>query len=153
MNRWVDAKEEVKKSTTFQNQLDSLLDLRPVSCSSLSSYKEHLKKSVNADWENDYLFFKDQLAHQQTTSMSSTTDAVLQRQNKAKASKEAKALLFMDKNKGDFGKTSTEPEKELQAGPSHSGVIEENILDKSPRQCSKDSDKPGHSQLSRRLVK
>ena len=45
--------------------------------------------------------------------MSSTTDAVLQRQNKAKASKKAKALLFMDKNKCDFGKTSTEPEEEL----------------------------------------
>ena len=50
----VDAKKHVRKRTMFQNELNNLLDLRPITCSTLSALKEHLKKSGNPEWKTDY---------------------------------------------------------------------------------------------------
>ena len=67
VNMWAGAKQEVKQSSTFQKQLDTLLDLRPDLYRSLSDLKEFLKKSGNSALEIDYQFFKGQLQHSQAT--------------------------------------------------------------------------------------
>ena len=67
ITNWVDAKKHVRKNAMFQNELNNLLDLRPVTCSTLSALKEHLKKSGNPEWKTDYEFFKGQLKHPQST--------------------------------------------------------------------------------------
>ena len=54
-------KKKDKIDQICQDDLNKLLDLRPVSCSTLRTLKTGLQKLRGNDWENDYDFFKGQL--------------------------------------------------------------------------------------------
>ena len=47
----------------YQDDLKKLLDLRPVSCSTLPTLKTELQKLQGNDWEEDYDIFKGQLKY------------------------------------------------------------------------------------------
>ena len=61
VSKWVEAKQDMKKSSKFQKDLNTLLDCRPVTCKRLSSLKQALIKTGNPNWGIDYEFFKGQL--------------------------------------------------------------------------------------------
>ena len=46
-----------------QDGLNKVLDLRPVSCSTLRILKTEFKKLRGNDWEEDYDFFQGQLEY------------------------------------------------------------------------------------------
>ena len=90
LEKWIDASDEKRKSDSFQNDLNQLLDIRPRSLQTLSALKSHLQSSGNADWLSDYNFFKGQCLFPQKNTMSPTVDGVMQKKLKHKAVREAK---------------------------------------------------------------
>ena len=130
ISRWVNARQEEKKSAYFQKELNSLLDLRPASCATLPTLKHQLKSSGNVNWEEDYSFFKGLIRFPQTTSMSSSRDQLLLNKMKMREIKTVKAQSFAEKNRSDFNTSSS---KDI---PSRSDVTEQNIIIKSPRESA-----------------
>ena len=53
-------KKKDKIGQICQDGLNKVLDLRPVSCSTLPKLKTELQKLQGNDWEEDYDFFKGQ---------------------------------------------------------------------------------------------
>ena len=91
IDAWVGAKQEERKSVFFQENLDTLLDLRPADCMNIEVLTAKLKKSSGVDWEKDLEFIQGQLNKPQSSFMSPTRDTVLDKKNKLKSSKAAKA--------------------------------------------------------------
>ena len=137
LEKWIDASDEQRRSTSFQNDLNKLLDIRPRSLQTLSALKSHLQSSGNADWLSDYNFFKGQCLFPQKNTMSPTVDGVMQKKLKQKTVREAKNHLFAQKNAGDFtGGTSTIVRPTDTLPSSTSGVNEESILPCVPRKAA-----------------
>ena len=78
-----------KNGQIYQDDLKKLLDLRPVSCSTLTTLKTELKILRGNDWEEDYYFFKGQLKG----FMSLSKDRVLQAKSKNDRSKQQSPKL------------------------------------------------------------
>ena len=91
----------------------------------------------NTEWLIDYDFFKGQLAFPQTSSISSTKDALVHKRGKQKESRNNKAMLHAEKNKGDFCDISPP-----RCKASKTEVSEDNILLNSPRQCTTPTNNP-----------
>ena len=60
-----------------------------------------MKKGNDTIWSKNYEFFKGQLKHPQTTSMSNITDIVLAQRIRMREEKAAEALTNMEKNRGE----------------------------------------------------
>ena len=134
VKQWLDAKEEQRKCEKFQNGLNKLLDIRPRHLQTLSALKSHLQSSGNADWLNDYLFFKGQCEYPQRGSISNTVDGVMQQRVKQKTVREAKKQSFTQKNAGDFASASSTNVSATQTlRSSKFDVSEENIIPRIPR--------------------
>ena len=63
VSQWVSMAKKDKIGQIDQDDLKKLLDLRPVSCSTLPTLKTELQKLQGNDWEEDYDFFKEQLKY------------------------------------------------------------------------------------------
>ena len=63
VSQWVSMTKKDKIGQIYQDDLKKLLDLRPVSCSTLPTLKTELKILRGNDWEEDYDFFKGQLKY------------------------------------------------------------------------------------------
>ena len=135
IDAWVGAKQEERKSVFFQDDLDTLLDLRPEDCKNIEVLTAKLKKSSGSDWERDLAFIQGQMNKPQSSFMSPTRDTVLDKKVKLKSSKAAKALLYKEKHSSDLpGSSSTaacQPKLSLRR------LSESNILPKSSRQSAK----------------
>lgn len=123
---WVDSKQEEKVSHLFQENLNTLLDLRPSFCSTLPALKKELQTLVGENWEEDYIFFKGQLKYPQDGLMSPTTDHITEAKKKRRADRELKANVFKEKN-------STRTDDKLNptrnvTEAAHMLISEENIL-------------------------
>ena len=136
VSKWVEAKQDMKKSSKFQKDLNTLLKCRPVTCKTLSSLKQALIKTGNPNWVIDYKFFKGQLKYPQTSTMSSAKDNNLRKRVEMKVAKEAKAFSSMEKNKGLS--LLNQHATESKASFSHTMISGDNVLEKKPRQsqCS-----------------
>ena len=55
---WINAKQEVRKSILFQEELNTILDLRPADDMSFQSLENHLRRSGNPEWKEDYDFLR-----------------------------------------------------------------------------------------------
>ena len=135
IDMWVDAKQEERKSVFFQDDLDTLLDLRPEDCKNIEVLTAKLKKSSGSDWERDLAFIQGQMNKPQSSFMSPTRDTVLDKKVKLKSSKAAKALLYKEKHQSDLPGSSSTPA--CQPKPSLRGLSESNILPKSSRRSAK----------------
>ena len=60
VSQWVSMAKKDKIGQMYQDNLKKLLDLRPVSCSTLPTLTTELQKLQGNDWEEDYDFFKGQ---------------------------------------------------------------------------------------------
>ena len=63
VSQWVSMTKKDKIGQIYQDDLKKLLDLRPVSCSTLPTLTTELQKLRGNDWEEDYDFFKGQLEY------------------------------------------------------------------------------------------
>ena len=61
--RWVSMKKKDKIGQIYQGGINTLLNFRPVSCSTLPTLNAELQKLRGNDWEEDYDFFKGQLEY------------------------------------------------------------------------------------------
>ena len=112
ISHWVDAKQEEKTSHLYQENLNTLLDLRHPSCSTLPTLKKELQKLLGENWEEDYLFFKGQLKFPQDGLMSPTTDRISEAKNKRRAERELKAQAFKENNSSFLGDESNSKRNE-----------------------------------------
>ena len=58
VSQWVSMTKKDKIGQIYQDDLKKILDLRPVSCSTLPTLTTELQKLQGNDWEEDYDFFK-----------------------------------------------------------------------------------------------
>ena len=135
IDAWVGAKQEERKSVFFQDDLDTLLDLRPEDCKNIEVLTAKLKKSSGPNWERDLAFIQGQMNKPQSSFMSPTRDTVLDKKVKLKSSKAAKALLYKEKHSSDLPGSNSTPA--CQPKPSLRRLSESNILPKSSRQSAK----------------
>ena len=63
VSQWVSMKKKDKIGQICQDGLKNVLDLRPVSCSTLRILKTEFKKLRGNDWEEDYDLFQGQLEY------------------------------------------------------------------------------------------
>ena len=101
ITKWTNSRREIKMDSKFQKQLNTLLDIRPVNCKSLSALKIALKSKDPVNWSNDYDFFKGQLQYPQTTSMSQNTDSILAQRIQRREDRAAKASNYKAKVLGE----------------------------------------------------
>ena len=94
ISKWVDSKQEERTSHLFQENLNTLLDLRPSSCSTLPALKKELQTLVGENWMEDYEFFKGQLKYPQDGFISPTSDLITEGKRKRKAERESKADAY-----------------------------------------------------------
>ena len=113
----------------FQTEFNILLNLHSTSCQTLLSLKATMKNEDNTNWSMDYEFFKGQLKHPQTTSMSNITDRVLAQCILMKEEKAAKALAYMEKNRGEPS-AIVQQSDDSKAIFSRKMISEENTIEK-----------------------
>lgn len=134
ITKWTKAKKSKKMDPKFQVELDTLLDVRPVDCQKLSSLKDYMRKNDERNWDMDYAFFKGQLKHPQTTSMSSCVDKILTQTIHKRNKRAATASSFKEKNQSPNSVIENQPAKHPSLF-SRTMISEENITEVSKRHC------------------
>ncbi len=63
IDAWIKSshRPESRGKAEFQDSLNQLFDIRPVSLRSMEALEKHLKSSRNEDWQSDLTFFKGQM--------------------------------------------------------------------------------------------
>ena len=105
LSKWTNGRNEEKVSTSFQENLDVLFDVRRSDCMDLDGLKSQLKATGNVDWLRDYDFFLGQLVYPQTSTMSHSKDMVLDKKVRKREARASKTLLYASQNHGDFSST------------------------------------------------
>ena len=130
ISKWVDAKQEERMSQFFQDNLDSLFDIRPAIYMDDEKLEAYLKKSNGVYWMDDLEFFKGQLKKPQDGFISPTRDKVLDKKIRTKELKASKAELFRKKNIDD-----TLPCSSTQSKSS----VEKDLHDTTPRRSAEEA--------------
>lgn len=94
VNRWTRAKKATTADLAFQNELNTLIDHHSVNCQTLLLLKVTMKKDDHANGDIDCEFFKRQLKHSQSTSMSKIIKSVLAQSIHIREEKAEKPLAY-----------------------------------------------------------
>ena len=131
ISHWVNSKQDEKTSKLYQDNLNTLLDLRPSSCSSLPALKKELQRLVGDNWEEDYQFFKGQLKYPQDGFISPTSDQITEAKRKKREERESKTNVYKEKNSIRID-TELDTTRNVTI-PYHMQISEENIVPRRKR--------------------
>ena len=142
---WVNSKKEEKVSQRYQRSLDSLLDLRPVTCSTLPALKKELKRLRGTDdetWLEDYNFFKGQMKHPQEGQMAPNKDRIFEEKSIRRAVREEKTQAYLERMSTDAAPICEQPcsSRRSYTTSVRMQVSEENIISKRRRSSSEAAD-------------